>query len=217
MPAEVLTGDKKNLVVANYAKWHISGPLKFMRTVANENGAQARLDDIVYSKMREVIGKVSLSDVISGHRDSVMSEVMLASREKASDYGTHVLDVRIKRADLREENERYVFARMQAERERQANLYRSEGRQEAEIIRAQTDKEKEIILAEAFSEAETLKGRGESEAKRIYAEAYGKDPEFYAFSRALEAYETSLDEHTVVVLPSEGEFLAYMEGGTPKR
>ncbi len=213
IPAEVLTGDKKNLVVDNYAKWRISDPLKFMQTVANENSAQARLDDIIYSKMREAIGKVKLTDVISTHRDSIMNEVTLASNEKAIAYGIEVLDVRIKRADLPEENERFVFARMQAERQRQANLYRSEGRQEAEVIRAQTDKEKEIILAEAYAEAEKERGTGDAEATRVYAAAYGKDAEFYAFVRTLDAYKKSLDEETIVVLPAEGGFLHYLQKG----
>jgi len=216
-PAEVLTGDKKNLVVDNYAKWRISDPLKFMKTVANENGAQARLDDIIYSKMREAIGKVSFTDVIGVHRDSVMMEVTAGSNIKAGDYGISVLDVRIKRADLPEENERYVFARMQAERLRQANLYRSEGKQQGTIIQAQTDKEKEIILAEAFGEAEKLMGRGDAEATRIYAQAYGKDPEFYGFVRTLEAYKKSLDDQTAIVLPAEGRFLSYLEGAEPRK
>jgi len=213
MPAEVLTGDKKNLVVDNYAKWQIVEPLKFMQTVANENEAQARLDDIVYSKVRESIGKVKLTDVISTHRDSIMAEVTRASDEKAREYGIQVHDVRIKRADLPEENERYVFARMQAERQRQANLYRSEGRQQAEVIKAQTDKEKEIILAEAYAEAQKIRGNGDAEATRIYAEAYGRDPEFYSFVRTLDSYRNALDEHTTLVLPMETNFMQYLNKG----
>ena len=139
-PTEIITQDKKNLVIDNYALWRIINPLKFMQAVNDENGAQSRLDDIIYSMLRVELGKYDLHDIVATSREEIMETVTRMCNDKALDYGIEVLDVRIKRADLPEENEKHVFDRMRAERQRIANQYRSEGEEEAVKIRAQTKK-----------------------------------------------------------------------------
>jgi len=210
MAREIITADKKNLVVDNYARWKIVDPLKFYQTVAHEVGAQARLDDVVYSELREELGKHTLTEIISTHREAIMHTVAERCAEKALDYGIEIIDVRIKRADLAREVEKSVYDRMSAERNRIAKRYRSEGEEEAVKIRASTDKEKVIILADAYRKAERIKGEGDAEAIKIYAKAFERDPEFYGFLRTLEAYQRSLSEGTTVVLPSDSEFFRYL-------
>lgn len=210
-PTEIVTKDKKNLVIDNYARWEISDPLTFMQAVRDENGAQLRLRDIVYSELRVELGKYDLIDIVSVHRDTIMEEITKRCDEKSKKYGISILDVRIKRADLPVENEKAVFQRMRAERIRQANQYRSEGAEEALKIRALTDKEKVIILAEAYKIAETNRGEGDAKALKIYADAFQKDPTFYRFLRTLEAYKKTLNNNTTVVLSTESEFFRLLE------
>lgn len=210
-PAEILTSDKKNLVVDNYAKWRIIDPLLFYKTVTHVRGALARLDDIIYSEVRNELGKHLFIDIITKVRSEIMARVTLRSDEKARQYGIEVLDVRIKRADLPVENERAVFGRMRAERERQAKKYRSEGEEASIKLKASAERERTILLAEAKRKAEILMGDGDAEAARIYAEAYSQDPEFYDFTRSLEAYVTSLTSDTVLVLSEKDEFIKYLQ------
>jgi membrane protease subunit HflC len=207
--AKIITDDKKHLVIDNYARWKIIDPLRFYQTVGNEFGAQSRLDDIVFSEMREELARHSLTEIVSVNRQQIMDKVAAQCDQKAVEYGIRVIDVRIKRADLPEEVTHSVFARMKAERERIAKKYRSEGEEEAVKIKAQTDKDKIILLAEAYKESEKLKGQGDAEALTIYAQAYEKDPEFYSFLRTLEAYGNSLSEGTTIVLPGDSEFFQY--------
>jgi len=209
-PAEILTKDKKNLVVDNYARWRIIDPFKFYQTVRNERGAQARLDDIIYADLREELAKVNLSDIIDIHREGIMRTVSDKSDEKARGYGIQILDVRIKRADLPREVEESVFKRMRAERERIAKKYRSEGAEESAKITAETDKDRAIILAEAYRQAQTIRGEAEGESTRIYAEAFEQDPEFYDFIRTLESYEKIVDKETTFVLSSDSELFKYI-------
>jgi modulator of FtsH protease HflC len=209
-PAPVITRDKKNLVVDNYAKWRISDPLKFLQTVQNEAGAQARLDDIIYSKVREQLGLHDLVEVIATKRDPIMRAVTIGSNEAAAAYGITVIDVRVKRADLPPENAQAVYGRMRTEREREAKRYRSEGQEEALKIRADTDKQKTIILAEAYQEEQAIRGEGDAAAIRIYAAAFQQDPDFFSFARTLEAYRKSLKGKTTLVLPPQMEFLKYL-------
>lgn len=209
-PAEILTKDKKNLVVDNYARWKIVDPLKFFQSVRDEVGAQARLDDIVYADLREELARHNLSEIIDVRREAIMDTVSKKSDEKAKQYGIKIIDVRIKRADLPREVEESVFARMRAERERIAKKYRSEGEEEAAKLRARTDKEKVIILAEAYKEAETIRGEGDAQAVKIYADAFQKDPEFYGFLRTLETYKKTIDDQTTLVLGSDSELLKYI-------
>jgi len=210
-PTEIVTKDKKNLVIDNYARWEISDPLTFMQAVRDEIGAQSRLDDIVYSELRVELGRYNLIDIVSVHRDTIMGVITKRCDEKSQKYGISIVDVRIKRADLPVENEKAVFSRMRAERIRQANQYRSEGAEEALKIRAQTDKEKVIILAEAYKIAETNRGEGDARALKIYADAFQKDPTFYRFLRTLEAYKKTLNNNTTIVLSTESEFFRLLE------
>jgi membrane protease subunit HflC len=212
--APVITSDKKHLVIDNYARWKIVDPLKLYQTVRDESGAQARLDDIVFSELREEVARHTLTEIISVNRETIMEKVHKQCDEKAREYGIEVIDVRIKRADLPSEVARSVYARMKAERERIAKKYRSEGEEEAVKIRATTDKVKTILLADAYRKAEKFRGEGDAGAITIYAEAFEKDPEFYAFIRTLEAYEKSLGRDTTVILPSDSEFFQYLNPPT---
>jgi len=208
-PAEILSSDKKNLVVDNYSKWQIINPLVFYQTVRNIAGAQSRLDDIVYAQLRVILGKNTLTEVVSKKRDAIMKTVTLRSNEIAKDYGIEVLDVRIKRADLPPQNEKHVYQRMRAERQREAKRYRSEGKEVELRIRAEAEKERTIILAEAYKKSETLRGEADALALKIYADAYMKDPDFYAFTRSLQAYEHAFKEDTTLLLVPDNWFLQY--------
>jgi len=209
-PAEIVTSDKKNLVVDNYSKWRIVDPLKFYQTVKNLAGAQSRLDDIIYSEFRVELGKEKLNDIVAKVRTRIMKTVTTNSNNAAADYGIEVVDVRIKRADLPVENERHVFSRMQAERQRQAKKYRSEGAEEATKIRSQAEKERTILLAEAYRKAQEVRGEGEQKAIAIYAQAFQQDEDFYNFYRSLQAYEKSLADNSTLVMGSGNEFFRYM-------
>lgn len=210
-PAEVLTSDKKALLLDNYVRWRIIDPLLFYRTVRTIPGAQARLDDIVYSQMRVFLGRYPLAEVISSKRSVIMEAVTERSSEQLKDYGMEIIDVRIKRADLPLENQRAVFGRMRAERERQAKQYRSEGQEEATKVRSTADRDRAVILAEANRKAEIIMGQGEAEATAIYADALKKSPEFYDFKRSLEAYEKSLDGNTRLLLSPESKFFKFLQ------
>jgi membrane protease subunit HflC len=209
-PAPVITRDKKNLVVDNYAKWQIRDPLQFLQTVQNEAGAQARLDDIIYSKVREQLGLHDLVEVIASKRGPIMRAVTASSHEASTAYGIAVIDVRIKRADLPPENAQAVYGRMRTEREREARRYRSEGQEEALKVRAETDKQKTIMLAEAYEQEQAIRGEGDAAAIRIYAEAFRHDPDFFTFTRTLEAYRKGLKGKTTLLLPPQMEFLKYL-------
>ncbi len=214
-PSEYLTLDKKRLVADPAIRWRIVDPLKFFKTVRDEAGAKARLDDIVNSELRRELASHDFSQIVGKERDPLMSQVAANARKKSREFGIHVVDVRIKRADLPKEVQESVFQRMRAERDRVAKQYRSEGEEEAAKIRAETDKEKTIILAKAYEAAETLRGTGDAEGVRIYAGAYGKDPEFYAFQRSLSAYEKSMGEQSSLVLSTGSELFKYL--GAPKK
>ena len=209
-PAEIVTSDKKNLVVDNYSKWRIVDPLKFYQTVKNLAGAQSRLDDIIYSEFRVELGKEKLNDIVAKVRNRIMRTVTMNSNKAAADYGIEVVDVRVKRADLPVENERHVFSRMQAERQRQAKKYRSEGAEEATKIRSQAEKERTILLAEAYRKSQEIRGEGEQKAIAIYAQAFQQDEDFYSFYRSLQAYEKALVDKSTLVLGSDNEFFRYM-------
>jgi membrane protease subunit HflC len=212
---DILTIDKQQLSVDNYSRWRIADPLQFYRTVRDERGAQSRLDDIVYSDLRETLGRHTLREIVSDKRDQLMADVTARSAEKAKVYGIEVVDVRIKRADLPEKNEQTVFGRMRSERERQAKKFRAEGDEEARKIRSESDKQVLILLADATQQAEVIRGEGDANATRIFAEAYGRDPDFYAFQRTLEAYRTALASGTTVILSPKSEFFRFLEHSEP--
>ena len=209
-PAPIYTQDKKNLIVDNFARWKIVDPLKFLRSVQTIFGAQSRLDDIIYAAVREELGKRTLEEIVSGERDQIMTAVTDRSRTDAVDLGIEVIDVRIKRADLPEENKKNVFDRMRAERARQAKEYRAEGEEVALKIKAETDLEVTRIQSNAFQKAQFIRGQGDAEALKIYADAFQQDPKFYEFQRTLEAYEKTLGQGTTVVLPLGTDFFKYL-------
>lgn len=208
-PTEILTQDKKALIVDNYAKWRIIDPKKLLQAVQNEFGAQSRLRDIIYSELRTELGRHAFHTIISEKRAEIMEVVTKKSDEKAREYGVEVVDVRIKRADLPQENENAIFARMEAERKRIANQYRSEGDEEALKIRAETDKQAVIILATAEKTAQEIRGEGDAEATRIYARAFNRNQKFYGLVRTLEAYEKVIDPNTTIILSPDADFFKY--------
>ncbi|OAI43685.1 protease modulator HflC [Nitrospira sp. SCGC AG-212-E16] len=202
---DVITQDKKTLLLDNYAKWRIVDPLKVLR------GARQRLNDIIYSELRVELGRHDLLEIVADHRADLMKIVTQRSHEKASAYGIEIQDVRIKRADLPEQNEKAVFARMQAERERQAKQYRAEGAEEAQKIRSEAEKDREIILAQAYKESEELRGAGDAKAFKVYAEAYRQDTHFFEFTRSMEAYKKTFKDKSTLVMSPDSEFLHYLK------
>lgn len=214
-PKEILTKDKQQLVVDNYSRWRIDDPLQFYRTVHNEAGAQSRLDDIVYSDVRETLGRHTFRDIVSGQRVALMEQVTVASDEKARAYGIRVIDVRIKRADLPEKNELNVFNRMRTERERQAKKFRAEGDEEARKVRSDADKQVRILTADARQKSDVARGEGDALAVKIFADAYGRDPEFYEFVRAMDAYRRAIDEGTTLILSTQGDFFRWLSSPAP--
>jgi membrane protease subunit HflC len=198
-------------VVDNYSRWRIIEPLQYYRTVRDEDGAQSRLDDIVYSNLRETLGRHTLRQIVSEKRAALLEEVTKRSDEKAREYGIEIVDVRIKRADLPEKNELNVFNRMRSERERQAKKYRAEGDEEARKIRSSSDKEVQILMADARQKSEVIRGEGDAQAARIFADAYGRDPEFYAFVRTLDAYRRTLATNTTAILSPDSDFLRLLK------
>ena len=206
-PAEALTSDLKSIVLDNYARWKIEDPLQFYRTMRTEANAQARLDAVIYSQMRAHIGRHTLTEVVADERTSIMESVTEKASQQMKEFGISIVDVRIKRTDLPAENQRAIFDRMRAERERQATQYRSEGAEEATKIRSTAEKERALILAEAGKKAQVLRGEGDAEAARIYAEAFTRSPEFFSFQRGLEALRKSLGENTRMVLTPDSPLL----------
>ncbi len=210
--AEYLTLDKKRLAVDHVSRWRISDPLEFYRTVRDTRGAMARLDDIIFARLRQEIAKHNFADFIREKREGIMQVVTAGTREMAASFGIEVVDVRIKRADLPTEVQASVYARMRAERERIAKRYRAEGEERARKIRASADKEREILVAKAYDESQRMIGEGDAQAIATYARAFGQDPEFYGFLRRLESYEKIFAGGTTVVLSPDSDLLRYLQG-----
>lgn len=210
-PEEITTTDKKYMNVDSYTKWRIFDPLTFYTKVRTVQGAQARLDDIVRSQLRVAVGRYTLIEVVSHKRQEIMTAVTKRASELLRPYGIEVIDVRIKRTDLPPENARAIFGRMKAERERQAKQYRSEGREVSARIIAQADKERSIILAEAEKESEIVRGDGDAQATKIYADALGRAPEFYEFTRSLDAYRKSFGSNSRFIMTPSSQFLQHMQ------
>jgi len=204
-PAEVLSTDKKTLTVDNYVRWRIVDPLLFLQTLQTIPTAITRLDDIVYSEIRRELGLHNMQEIITDNREQIMDTVTQGSYDATVSYGIEIVDVRIKRVDLPQENEESIYARMKAERDRKANQYRSEGDEESQKIIATTEKEKTIILADAYKSAEETRGEGEATALGIYAKTYSADPDFYEFLRTLETYKSVIDTNTTLVLPADSK------------
>ena len=208
---DVITQDKKTILIDNFAKWRITDPLKVYQAFQTQRGALRRLDDIIYSELRVELGRHELSEIVSKTRAAIMSTVTARSNEKAKTYGIEIVDVRIKRADLPEQNEKAVFARMQAEREREAKQYRAEGAEEAQKIRSEAEKEREIILAEAYKTSEELRGQGDAKAFRIYAGAYKQDQRFFEFTRSMEAYKKTFNGKSTIIVTPDSEFFRFLK------
>lgn len=204
-PEEILSRDKKSLIIDNYVRWRIVDPLLFLQTVKAVPTAKTRLDDIVYSELRQELGTHDMVEIITENREIIMDKVTDASNEETRKYGIEVIDVRIRRVDLPRENEASIYARMEAERKRQANKFRSEGEEEAHKIRAATDRDKTVILADAYKQAQQIRGEGEARALDIYASSFSKSPDFYEYIRTLETYEKVIDSKTTLVLPIDSK------------
>lgn len=211
-PAEYLTLDRKRLVVDFVARWRITDPLAFFISVTTLDGARARIEDIVFSGLRQAIASQDFAPVTSEQREPTMEAVANAARARTQAFGIDLIDVRIKRADLPREVQQSVFARMVAERERISKRYRSEGEEEAAKLRAETDKQREIILAQAYERAQRLEGEGDAAATAVYASAYEQNPRFYFFVRTLEAYDDILTPETLLVLPGDAAMFRLLNG-----
>ena len=209
-PTEVITKDKKNLLIDSYSMWRITDPLLFFQTVHSERGGQARLDDIIKSELRVELGTHDLIDVVTITREAIMTKVATEVNVQSIKYGIHVLDVRIKRADLPAEIANSIFSRMRTERERIAKEYRSEGKEEATKIRAETDKERVILIAEAYKQEQIIRGDGDGKSTKIYANAFNKDRKFYSFMRSMQAYKQSFQSGTTILLSENSDFLEFL-------
>ena len=212
-PEEILSKDKKSLIVDNYVRWKIVDPLQFLKTVQAIPTAKSRMDDIVYSELRRELGTHDMVEIITENREEIMDVITKESNSATLDYGISVVDVRIRRVDLPAENEASIYARMEAERKRQANKFRSEGEEEAQKIRAATDRDKTIILADAYKEAERIRGEGDAKAVQVYARSYSSDPKFYEFVRTLDTYKKVVDDKTTLVLPSDSKLFKLLLDG----
>jgi modulator of FtsH protease HflC len=212
-PEEVIAADQKRAIVDTYTRYRITDPLRFYQTVDNEDAVRARLSAMVNSSMRQVIGKVPLSALLSVQRAPIMHEIRDEVRGEAKSFGIEVVDTRIRRVDLPAQNSEAIYARMNSEREQQAALYRGEGAQAAATVRANADREVTVILADAQRQAQELKGQGDAAATAIYAKAYSQDERFFAFYRSLQAYRDALaGKDTAFVLTPQGNFFRFFAG-----
>lgn len=218
---EVIAADQKRLIVDAFVRYRIVDPLRFKQTVADERTMKSRLNSILESSLRQVLGSVPLSAVISEKRAEIMDnirELVNAQTKRAADqaggFGIEVVDVRIKRADLPPANSEGIYKRMQTEREREAKEFRARGAEDAQKIRSQADKERTILIAEAKKQAEITRGQGDAEATRIFAQAFGQDQNFFEFYRTMQAYKKTLSEKdTTLILSPDNEFLKMLEQG----
>jgi membrane protease subunit HflC len=216
---EVIALDQKRIIVDAYAKFIINDPLKFYISVGNERIAQSRLASIINAKIRGVLGKENLVNLISTNRNKLMSQITKDVAEEAKDFGIDVIDVRIKRADLPSANSEAIFKRMQTERTREAKEFRAQGFEVGQTIKSIADKEVAIILADARKTAQITRGEGDGLRNKIFADAFGRDPEFFSFYRAMQSYEKSLisGSETSLVLSPDSEFFRYFgESGLKK-
>jgi len=218
-PSEFLTRDKKNLVIENYVVWKIQDPDRFVQTVGDSAAAEMRLHDIIWSGISAALGSHDLDSIIGTDAEKVQTSSMfdqlsaLSDRAALEQYGIDVVDVRMKRLNLPEQNKQSVYARMRAERERIARQYRAEGEEQALSIRAGADRQREEIVSTAYKQAETIRGQGDAESTRIYGRAYSKNPSFYKLQRTLESYKKVLDDKTTVILNSDSELLRVLMKG----
>lgn len=215
--AEYLTLDRKRIVIDHITRWRIVDPLAFFRTVRDEQAAVARMDDIAAARLRQELARFEFVPIVRERRDDIMDTVTIATREAMAAFGIQVLDVHIRRLDLPAEVQQSVFARMQAERLRLAERFRAEGEEQAREIRANADRDVQILLATAFATSQNLRGEGDAQAITVTGQAFGQDPEFYAFLRRLQTYEQVLTEGSTVVLRPDSSLFQYLENPTLRR
>jgi membrane protease subunit HflC len=218
-PSEFLTRDKKNIVIESYVAWKIQDPNRFVQSVGDAAAAEMRLHDIVWSGLSAALGTHDLDAIVAPVAEKVQASQMLdnlsalTDRAALAQYGINVVDVRIKRLNLPEQNKQSVYARMRAERERIARQYRAEGEEQALSIRAGADRQREEILSVAYKEAEKVRGEGDAESTRIYGQAYSRNPRLYKLLRTLESYKKVIDDKTTAILSSDSELLKILTRG----
>jgi modulator of FtsH protease HflC len=211
-PEEVIASDQKRLIVDTYARYRITNPLLFYQSVASEVTARARLGALVSGSLRQIIGNVTLSALLSPQRATIMRQIRDEVAGQAKPFGIEVVDVRIRRADLPPQNSEAIFARMRSERQQQAALYRGEGAQAAKTVRANADRERTVILADAQRDAQKVRGDGDAKAIEIYANAYDQDKDFFVFYRSLQAYRDAFNgKNTSFVLNPSSNFFRFFE------
>ena len=209
-PEEVIAADQKRLIVDALARFKIVDPLKFYISVGNERVARSRLSTIINSRIRGVLGTQELATLLSTDRARQMQLIQTQVNEEAKNFGIQIVDVRIKRADLPPANSEAIYKRMQTEREREAKEFRAQGAEIAQKIRSTADKDVTVILAEANKKSEIMKGEGDGERNKIFANAFGRDPQFFAFYRAMQAYEKALiGGETSLVLSPDSDFFKF--------
>jgi membrane protease subunit HflC len=215
-PSSIQTRDQEGIVVDNYVVWRIADPVQFYRSFpAGRGNAEPQIDQVVRASVREVVGRHTLADVVTGKRSDIMQAITSNTDAALGKFGIAVQDVRINRTELPQGTEENVYARMKAERERLARKFRAEGEEQARRIRAEADREARVIVAGARRDAEIARGQGDAEAARIYADAYSGDPDLYALLRSLEAYRKTLGEGTTLVLSPQSEFFRYLGDSAP--
>ena len=209
-PEEVIASDQKRLIVDAYARFRIVDPLKFYISVGDERVARSRLATIINSRLRSVLGKQSLATLLSEDRAKQMAIIQDGVNAEAEKFGIQIIDVRIKRADLPQANSEAIYKRMQTEREREAKEFRAKGAEMAVTITSTADKEVTVLLANAKKQSEIMKGEGDGRRNKIFADAFGKDPEFFSFYRAMQAYEKALiGGDTSLILSPDSDFFKF--------
>jgi len=209
-PEEVIASDQKRLIVDAYARFKIVDPLKFYISVGNEMVARSRLATIINSRLRSVLGKHSLATLLSEDRTKQMAIIQDGVNTEAEKFGITIIDIRIKRADLPQANSEAIYKRMQTEREREAKQFRARGAEMAVTITSTADKEVTVLLANAKKQSEIMKGEGDGLRNKIFANAFGKDPEFFSFYRAMQAYEKALiGGDTSLILSPDSDFFKF--------
>ncbi|HXP04699.1 MAG TPA: protease modulator HflC [Stellaceae bacterium] len=212
-PEEVIVSDQKRVVVDSYSRYKITDPLLFYQTVGTEAGVRTRLASIVSGSLRRVLGNVTLSDILSAKRAAIMIQIRDEVGAQAKEFGVEVVDVRLRRADLPEENSQAIYARMVSERQQQASQYRGEGAEAAQTVRATAERDRTVILAEAQRDAQRVRGDGDAQSIKIYADAYSQDKVFFAFYRSLQAYRNALNnKDTSFVLSPDSNFFRFFNG-----
>ncbi|MCH1542542.1 MAG: protease modulator HflC [Alphaproteobacteria bacterium] len=209
---ELIASDQKRLVVDAFTRYRITDPLQFYKALRDERRAQSRLSTIVSSSMRSVLGEEKFETVVRDQRSDLMERISSLVNQQAADFGIEIIDVRIRRADLPEANSQAIYRRMQTEREQEAAEFRARGQEVGRAIRAQADKQVTVLIAEATRDSEVIRGQGDGCRNRVFAKVFGQDPDFFAFYRSMQAYETALEEEgTTMVLSPDSAFFQFLK------